>query len=201
MSQVDCVSTYPEESERAHPVVEKDDFELLSQGCEDARRRIIEVFYEELGLIAHSLLIGQRRTPTLQTRDLQHLALIKIMDARKLTLANRRQLLALAATVMRNVLVDLARAKSATKRDGLKISIRDDDVLADPASFEVLQLHQALVRLKVARAEQHAIAELKIFGGWSNADVAAQLGLSNQRVKLLWLGAQRWLRAAMQDAF
>lgn len=177
------------------------DFELWRAGCEDAKARIITKLYNELATIAHLQLSRQRRTPSLQTRDLQHQAIEKILRATGPTFVDKKHLLALAVTVMRQILVDLARKKQTAKRQVIKISLDQHlDVANLPDELEVLRLHQALTRLKAMNEEQHQVAELKFFGGFSNEEVSDLLNLSLYKVKMLWEGARYWLRSAIDHA-
>ena len=177
------------------------DFELWRAGCEDAKARIITKLYDELATIAHLQLSRQRRTPSLQTRALQHQAIEKILRATGTTFVDKKHLLALAVTVMRQILVDLARKKQTAKHQVIKISLDQHlDVANLPDELEVLHLHQALTRLKALDEEQHQVAELKFFGGFSNEEVSDLLNLSLYKVKMLWEGARYWLRSAIDHA-
>lgn len=153
--------------------------------------------YDDLRRLAHALVL--RRTPgaTLNATALVHEAFLRL-DGR--SAKDRAHLLALAARAMRFVLVDHARARTAAKRGGFRVTL-DDDALPSPADAradEVLALDDALTRLADERPRLAEVVELRFFGGLSYDEIAAQQGTSARTAKRDWALARAWLHRALQ---
>ena len=176
-----------------------DDFERWGAGSERAREEVLTKHYDELKLLARQQLRRQKRTATLDTTDFQHLVLGKILGSKISAPKDRAQLLALAAIVMRRTLIDLARSKTALKRNAVLINLDEEFGHATPVAHGVLDIHNALIRLKVLNPVQHDIVEMKIFGGLSNDDVALALDMKLHKVKEHWHGAKQWMRVVIEN--
>ena len=108
---------------------------------------------------------------------------------------NRAQLLAIAARMMRRILLDRAALRHASKRAGDEIRVElHDDLLAGCASaMDVLELDHALDRLEAIDSQQASIVELRFYGGLKNEEIAEVLGVSTTTVRRRWASARLWL--------
>jgi RNA polymerase sigma factor (TIGR02999 family) len=155
-------------------------------GDRSALDRLLPVLYDELASIAHRALSSEREGHTLETSGLVHEAYLRLIDA-EVDYRDRAHFLAVAARTMRRVLVDHARTRLRDKRGGGAARVDLDDVdpmvAAPPLSFDVLALHEALDRLAVFDGRKAQVVELHFFGGLSQEEAAAALGLSTRTVE------------------
>ena len=155
---------------------------------------VVPLVYEELRSLAHRYLRNQRRDHTLQSTALVHEAYLRLSKQKDLHFEHANQFFALAALIMRQVLVDYARSRQATKREaGWKLSLDDCASLLRGKSIELIALDDALKGLADLDAEQSKIVELRFFGGLSIKETAAVLGISPATVKRHWTSARIWL--------
>lgn len=155
--------------------------------------------YEDLRQIAESYLRRERPDHTLEPTALVHEAFLKLSSQSKLAPNDRRHFLAIAAGAMRQILVDHARAAQALKRGGgwHRISVAEAISEASQGSEHLLTLDAALARLAAEDERAAAIVELRFFGGLTEAEIAAELGLSERWVRAQWAHARAWLRRQM----
>src|SRR5262245_55613910 len=154
-------------------------------GGADARERLVRAIYAELRRTAGGLMRRERPGHTLQTTALVHEALLRLLDVDTLAdVPNRRYLFA-AAQAMRQVLVDHARRRHARKRDGNRVRVPLDQVLAgfDEQGLDVIALHEALERLARDHPRPAQVVELRFFGGLSVPEVAATLAVSDTTIE------------------
>ena len=165
---------------------------------------LAELVYDDLRRLANALLRHERRTHTLQATALVHEAWLRLVDTAVLGAdgvdAARQQFLGLAATAMRRILIDHARARLSEKRGGGRVGEELAEVAAataDPA--ELLDLDAAVQTLAARRPRAGRLAELRIYGGMSLAEAAEVEGTSLTVAKGEWAIAQallgRWLRS------
>jgi RNA polymerase sigma factor (TIGR02999 family) len=156
-------------------------------------------FYARLHDVASAIMRRERRDHTLQATALIHEAMLRFDDIRK-NPEDERRALACAARVMRQVLVDHARRRGAAKRGGdhrrVALDTRAMDVEAP--STDVLELDEAIERLKVEDPRKAAVVELKFFGEMTHAQIAAELGVSEKTIEADWYFARAWLRRALE---
>ena len=155
--------------------------------------------HEELRRIARRCVAGERPGHSLQATALVNEAYLRLVDVQRVHWQNRAHFLAMAARMMRRILVDHARGRLATKRGGGVRQITLGE--ADPAGaspnddgVDVLALHEALERLAALDPGQARIVELRYFGGMTIEDTAEALGLSPATIKREWAVARAWLR-------
>jgi RNA polymerase sigma factor (TIGR02999 family) len=175
----------------------------LRAGRPDAQDRLIRAVYDELRRTAGGLLRRERPGHTLQPSALVHEALVRFLAGDALTeFSDRRHLYAAAAQAMRQVLVDHARRRGATKRGGGRARVPLDQVLAafDQQGLDVIELHQALDRLAQAHQRQAQVVTLRFFGGLSVPEVALTLEVSDTTVESDWRFARAWLRGQLGGA-
>jgi RNA polymerase sigma factor (TIGR02999 family) len=136
---------------------------------------------------------------TLQTTALLNEAYVRLVDDPKRTWQNRTHFVAVAAQLMRHIMVDRARERRALKRGGgaLKVSLDDVTLVSESQSEELLALDEALEKLAVFDPRKSQIVELRYFGGLTVEETAAFLKLSDRTVKREWRMAKVWLYRAL----
>jgi len=170
-------------------------------GDEGALEALMPLVYTELRRLAHIRMRGEDPDHPLQTTALVHEAFLKLIDTRRVRWKNRVHFFAVAAQVMRNLLVDHARARLRTKRGGgRKLPLDAAVTLAAVQSEELLAIEEALEELSAIDPRQGRIVELRYFGGLSVEEVAAVLHISECTVKREWRMAKAWLRSRMEIA-
>jgi RNA polymerase sigma factor (TIGR02999 family) len=170
---------------------------LLSwrQGDAAALDRLIPVVYDELRRVARRRLRGEPPGHALQSTALVHEVYLRLVDVDRMTLKNRTHFFALAATLMRQILVDHARRQHADKRGGgaTMMSLEDVSPAAQPPSVDVLALDQALEALSAIDVRQGSVVELRFFAGLNIDEAAEALGVSPATVEREWALAKAWL--------
>jgi RNA polymerase sigma factor (TIGR02999 family) len=167
----------------------------VGAGQPDAAGKLLELVYDDLRRLAAAYLKNERNAQTLQATALVHEAYLRLVDWENVSWQNRAQFFAVAAQVMRRILVDHARAKQAQKRDyGQKVAF--DEAVSFPAQKEIdlLILDEALMSLEKRDARQAQIVELRFFGGLSLAETAHVLNISETTVKREWTFAKAWFQ-------
>lgn len=167
-----------------------------SEGDPDALERLLPLVYEECRRMAARQLRGERRDHTLSPTALVHEMYLRLVDQRRATWKNRAQFFAVAARIMRRILVDHARARRATKREGSRTLVSLDPALdvPDPSRVaDVLAIDEALGRLAQLDPDQERIVELRFFAGLTVEETAHVLGRSARTVKREWQLAKAWL--------
>ncbi len=167
-----------------------------SAGDPRALDRLTPLVYEELRHQAARYLRRERRSHTLQTTALIHEAYLRLIDAKDMHWQSRAHFFAIAANLMRRILVDHARRRDADKRGGSRVRVQLDEALAvaDEADVDLLAIDEALDRLAVIDPQQARVVELRFFSGLSVEETAAALGVSPKTVKRDWSVARAWLR-------
>ena len=162
-------------------------------GDETAKARLIEAVYGELRRMARGYLQRERQDHSLPPTALVHEAYLKLVNQRRVRWRNRAQFFATAAHLMRRLLVDHARARSALKRGaGGKVPLQELAAGAPP-DVELLALDAALDRLSAIYPRQGQLVELRFFGGFTVPEIAAALGVAPITVKRDWALAKAWL--------
>jgi RNA polymerase sigma factor (TIGR02999 family) len=172
-------------------------------GDATAQNRLIRAIYGELLQTARGLMWRERRDHTLQATALVHEAVLRLLGGEALTeIPDRRHLYAAAAQAMRQVLVDHARRRKAGKREGHRVRVPLDEVLAsfDEQGLDVIDLHHALERLAQAYPRQAQVVELRFFCGMSIPEVVETLGVSDTTVESDWRFARAWLRGQLRGS-
>ena len=164
------------------------------RGDLQAREDLVPLVYQELRRRASAYLRRERPEHTLQPTALVHEAYLRLMAQRRVGWLNRAQFFALAAQLMRRILVDHARERQAAKRPGgVRVTFDEELRAVTPPDCELLMLDDALHDLARLDARQAEIVELKYFAGLSEAEVAAVLSLSRATVTREWQSARAWL--------
>jgi RNA polymerase sigma factor (TIGR02999 family) len=157
--------------------------------------RMMPAVYAELRKLAKSYMQHERSDHTLQPTALVHEAFLRMASQRRVDWCNRAQLLAIAARMMRRILLDHAAAHAAGKRGGdvVRVTLSDDLEYGLPGSIDLLGLDAALNQLSEIDPQQSSIVELRFFGGLTNGEIAEALGLSPATVRRRWASARLWL--------
>jgi RNA polymerase sigma-70 factor (ECF subfamily) len=155
---------------------------------------LLSMLYDELHRLAHHYMRREHAGHTLQTTALINEAYLRLIEIDRIQWRDRTHFVAMAATVMRRVLVDHARAQARDKRGGgVAVTSLDVDVAAAEPAVDVLALNDALDRLAALDPVQGRIIELRYFSGLTIDEVAATLGVSAGTVKREWSIAKAWL--------
>ena len=165
------------------------------QGDAAALDRLIPVVYDELRRVARRRLRGESPGHALQSTALVHEVYLRLVDVDRMTLTSRTHFFALAARLMRQILVDHARRQHADKRGG-RVTILSLDDVSPPArqsSVDVLALDQALDALSSIDDRQGRVVELRFFAGLNIDEAAEALGISPATVEREWALAKAWL--------
>lgn len=171
---------------------------LAREGDSKAAAALIEIVYPELRRLAASYLRRERPEHTLQPTALVHEAYLRLAGA-PLDLKDRTHFFGVAAHLMRQVLVEHARARKAIKRDSQKVSLEDDLPIAVTDSEDIVALDEALDKLAAIDQRQGRIVELRYFGGLTIAETASLLCISEKTVKRDWALARTWLHREISD--
>jgi RNA polymerase sigma factor (TIGR02999 family) len=168
-------------------------------GDAKARDELVPVVYAELRRRAAAHIRREPRAQTLQPTDLVHEAYLRLVNQQRAVWKNRAQFFAVAAEIMRRLLVDRARANLAAKRSGRwsRVTLDSSAALADPVDIDVLDLDAALARLAAIDPRKSRVAELRFFGGLSLEEASEVLDLSLATVERDWQFARAWLFDAL----
>jgi RNA polymerase sigma factor (TIGR02999 family) len=160
-----------------------------------AEERLLALLYRELHAMARGRLRREPKGSTLQTTALVHEAYLRLVDSRRVEWRDRGHFLALAAMMMRRVLVDRARARKAGKRGAgvAAVTLTDAGGLGVDPAAEVLEVDQALERLTAAYPRPARVVELRFFGGLELAEIGAVLDVTERTVQRDWAFARAWL--------
>ena len=171
----------------------------LSGGDQDALTELMPLMYGELHSLASSYLRRERPDHTLQTTALVHEAYLRLVNQNDAQWNERGHFLAVAAQIMRRILVDHARRRKSDKRGGpvAKLPLEEALVVVNGQSEEIMMLDDLLSRLAKIDAKEAQIVELRFFGGLSVEETAAAIGVSPTTVKREWSVARKWLAREM----
>ncbi len=175
-----------------------------SKGDRSASDHLLPIIYDELHRSAARAMRNEPVGHTLQPTALVNEVYLRLVDQSRADWQNRSQFFAVAAQIMRRVLVDHARAHASEKRGGGTRSVTLDDLrdAAQPRSgeLEILALNDALEKLEALDPNQARIVELRYFTGLNIEETAGALGVSSATVKREWAVARAWLRRELSDA-
>jgi RNA polymerase sigma factor (TIGR02999 family) len=167
-------------------------------GDESARERLIDRVYSELKKIAGAQMRNERRGSTLEATGLVHETFLRLSDQKRVDWRDRVHFYGLAATCMRRILVDRARARSAAKRDpeGFLLTAEDGGRATSPE--ELLDLDRALERLAAEHPRLAQVVEMRYFAGLELTEIGEVLAISDRTVKRDWAFARAWLLEALE---
>jgi len=160
---------------------------------------LVPLVYKELRDIARYHLQRERPGHTLQSAALVHEAYLRLLDQKPFEAENRAHFLAVASRLMRQILVDYARARAAAKRGAdLRVDLTAALVASQERSADLIALDDALSQLSHIDERQGRIVEMRFFGGLSIEEIGEVLGVSRATVKREWNVAKAWLSRQMK---
>ncbi|MBP6004649.1 MAG: sigma-70 family RNA polymerase sigma factor [Pyrinomonadaceae bacterium] len=167
----------------------------MTAGSDTAPDELLPLVYEDLRRLARAYFARENSDHTLQATALVHEAYIRLVNWENVSWQNRAHFFAVAAEVMRKILIDHARKRNAQKRSGGQRIILDDAVsLPDSKDFDILKLEEALTDLEKVDPRQAKIVELRFFGGLSIEETAYILDISETTVRREWTFAKAWFQ-------
>lgn len=174
----------------------------LGGGDQQALEEMMPLVYQELRGLARMYVGRERPGHTLQPTALVHEVYFRLIDQRQVDWKNRAQFLGLAAGMMRRVLVNHARGRSAVKRggDAQRVSLSMAAESLEQREVDVLALNQALERLAIIDPRKGRVVELKFFGGLTTEEIGQVLDISPATVEREWSFARAWLYDEVADS-
>jgi RNA polymerase sigma factor (TIGR02999 family) len=174
----------------------------LSRGQPDALNRLIPVVYGELRRVAERQLRHERSDHTLSPTALVHEVYLKLLHLKQVHWRNRAHFFAMAARLMRRILIDHARTRKREKRGGEAIRVPLQEALHMPVeqAEDLLALDEALTRLEAHNARQCRVVECRCFAGLSVQETAEALRTSVTTVKRDWAFSRAWLNHQLGGA-
>ena len=172
----------------------------LTRGDGSAADRLMPVVYEKLRGLAEQFMRRERRDHTLQATALLNEAYLRLFDQSRVDWRGRAHFVAMAAEMMRRILVDHARRRAATKRGGGRDRVPLDETLAVTDArrqVDLIALDDALRELQKLNLRQARVVELRYFGGLSVKETAYALDISERTVENDWSVARAWLKQTM----
>jgi len=168
--------------------------ERINSGDGKAPEELLPLVYGELRKLAQGYMDNEREGHTLQATGLVHEAYIRMVDWENVSWQNRAHFFSVAASVMRKILVDHARAKKAQKRDfGQTLALDEAVSFSNQRDVDLVRLDDSLAALAVLDPLQERIVELRFFGGLTIEETAHALNVSASTVKREWTVAKAWL--------
>jgi len=166
-----------------------------SDGDQEALARLVAQVYPELRLMARRHMKNEHQGDTLQTTALVHEVYIRLVDVTKVEWKARAQFFAMAAQLMRRILVDAARARDAGKRGGgaLKVNLDETALVSRAFDQSILLLDEALAEFSHLAPRQAKVVEMRYFGGLTEEEIVAVLNISQRTVRRDWDFARAWL--------
>ncbi len=171
----------------------------LRTGNRSAESTLMEAVYPDLKRIAIRYLRNERRGHTLQATALVNEAWLQLLGQTEKDWTNRSHFFAIAAQLMRRIMVDYARKKKAGKRGGglQRVELTDAVAISEDGLEQILLIDAALERLAEWDPRQCRVVELRFFGGLSEDEVARVLGVASRTVKRDWNVARAWLHGEL----
>ena len=172
-----------------------------SDGDRAALDQLMPLVDAELHRLARSYMRRERQGHTLQTTALVNEAYLRLIDQKNVRWQNRAHFMAIAAQVMRRILVDYARRKHYQKRGGgaIQVTLAEAESLADDQSPDLVQLDEALTSLSEIDPRRSQVVELRFFGGLSIEETAEVLKVSPTTVERDWTIAKAWLHKTLKN--
>ena len=167
-----------------------------SDGDKQAQEKLFQIVYSELHQQAARYLRHEHPGLSLQTTDLIHEAYLRLINQQHVDWQNRLHFFAIAAKVMRRILVDHVRSRQAAKRGGsdIRLPLEDAMVVLPGQDLDFVALDEVLTRLAAMDPQQSQVVELRFFSGLSVEETAKVLDVSERTVKRDWNVAKAWLR-------
>lgn len=164
-------------------------------GDETALDRLTEHIYPKLRLMARRYMKNESQGNSMQATALVHEVYLRLVDVANVEWQARAQFFAVAAQMMRRILVDAARARGSRRRDGIpaKVNLDESAVLSPATDRSILALDEALTAFAQLAPRQAKVVELRYFGGLTEEEIAAALDISPRTIRRDWDLAKAWL--------
>ena len=171
-----------------------------SDGDPTALNELVPLVNEELRRLARSYMRRERPGHTLQTSALVNEAYLRLVDQKQVHWQNRAHFLAIAAQLMRRILVDHARSHGRQKRGGeaQRMSLDATAIVSKESVVDLVAIDEALTKLAEFDPQKSRIVEMKFFGGLTNDEVAEYLNVSSRTIEREWRKAKAWLKGAFE---
>ena len=173
-----------------------------ADGDREAADQAFALLYADLQRLAHSRMSRSGNMTMLDTTALVHESWLRFQGASEAVFADKQHFMGYAARVMHSVVVDFVRARRAAKHGGgvehVTLNTAIGDVLSQ-RDDEILRVHEAMQQLAVADKRLHDVVELRYFGGLSEAEISAILGVTERTVQRDWQKARIFLSAALNS--
>src|SRR5262249_47606958 len=172
-----------------------------SNGDRAALEKLLPLVNAELRQLARRYMRREPPGHTLQTSALVNEAYLRLIDQKNVQWQNRAHFFAIAAQLMRRILIDHARRRQYAKRGGgaLKVSLDEAAAVTEARAAELLAVDEALQKLTAMDARKGRIVELRFFGGLTEEETAEVMGISTPTVQREWRAAKAWLRRMLTD--
>jgi RNA polymerase sigma factor (TIGR02999 family) len=170
-----------------------------SEGDRSALDKLAPLVHAELHNLAHRYMRRERSDHTLQTTALVNEAYVRLIGQRDVRWQSRAHFFAIAAQMMRRILIDHARKRASAKGGGAgKLSLEDVAVLSDERAGELIALDEALESLAQIDERKSKIVEMRFFGGLGVEEIANVIGVSSDTITREWRRAKAWLHREIQ---
>src|SRR5262245_20859636 len=171
------------------------------KGDQAALDKLLPLVEEELRRLAGRNMRRESPGHTLQTSALVNEAYLRLIDQKNVQWQNRAHFFAIAAQLMRRILIDHARRRQYAKRGGgaLKVSLDEAAAVTEARAAELLAVDEALQKVTAMDARKGRIVELRFFGGLTEEETAEVMGISTPTVQREWRAAKAWLRRMLTD--
>ena len=171
-----------------------------SGGDQAALERLADQLYNELRRIARRFMRNERAGNTLRTTALVNEVYLRLVDIKNVDWQPRAQFFAIAAQMMRRILVDAARARGSHKRGGgaIKVNVDEAPVVSPERDSSLVALDEALETFSKLAPRQAKVVELHYFGGLSEEEIAEVLKTSPRTVRRDWGFAKSWLKRELR---
>jgi RNA polymerase sigma factor (TIGR02999 family) len=169
--------------------------EAANNGSLTARDQLMAVVYDDLRRLAGSYMKRERPDHTLQPTALVNEAYLRLVGQKNVNWQNREHLIAVAAMMMRRILLNHAYSRKRDKRGGgkVKVSLAEADCFVQNQQIDVIALDEALKKLGASYTQESQIVELRFFGGLTIQETARVLRISESTVERDWKFARAWL--------
>jgi RNA polymerase sigma factor (TIGR02999 family) len=171
-------------------------------GDESALDRLTAIVHAELHRLARRYMRNERPGQTLQATALVNEVYLRLVDVKDVEWQHRAQFFAISAQIMRNILVDAARARGTYKRGGgmVRVDVEDAPILSPEPDAFILALNDALTAFAAIAPRQARVVELRYFGGLSEEEAAEVLMTSTRTIRRDWQFAKAWLQHELSGA-
>ncbi len=172
----------------------------MAGGDPEALARLMPLVYDQLRRLAQSYLNNERQDHTLQATALVHEVYLRLAGKRRPRWRDREHFFAVAALIMRRILVDRARRRGRLRHggDSVRVTLAPDLAWVDPGAVDLLALDQALSRLAVLDARRARLVELRFYAGLTLEETAEALSVGTATVVREWRLARAWLNRELR---